>query len=296
MSYDASLIKRKLYRWERKVEDQIDFYNQLLSGKLKLKGSVVGVDDFIQDNLGAKSRLEDFIYDKQAQTYEFWTKQSEEMRQLFVSETIILNEVGGTPDPGDMEKEEVLKVVHKRSRLKFYSSLGGTKELSLKLKALKISTKGMKWLNTLFKKGEFSFTYYFIPGVRHIFCPDMSDKAKKIREIALKKALQLKKINFNLPSVPVRYFSRQSMLGRIDMSKLWVNFSALPEEPGPQMTSEQIEVVLKNKSLYLYSFTSSENKYFDVFLSGDIYFVKNNLKGSFYHYRNPNFFKYFIEK
>ena len=31
-------------------------------------------------------------------------------RRLFVSETIILNEVGGTPDPGDIEKEEVLKL------------------------------------------------------------------------------------------------------------------------------------------------------------------------------------------
>ena len=136
LSYDSSLIKRELFRWGKKVKDQIDFYNQLLSGKVEIKGKEIPVADFIEDNLGAKSRLEDFIYEKQADTYEFWSRQPEEQRRLFVSETIILNEVGGTPDPGDVEKEEVLKVVHKRSRLKFYSSLGGTKELTDKLKKL----------------------------------------------------------------------------------------------------------------------------------------------------------------
>tara|TARA_B100000925_G_scaffold289647_1_gene272977 strand:+ start:4453 stop:6102 length:1650 start_codon:yes stop_codon:yes gene_type:complete len=296
LSYDASLIKRMLSRWGNKISDQILFYNQLLSGKVKINGRDVKVDDFIRDNLGAKSRLENFIYSKQADTYEFWSKQSEELRRLFVSETIILNEVGGTPDPGDIEKKEVLKVVHKRSKLRFYSSLGNTKELIEKLNKRGVSTNGKKWLNTLFKKGEFSFTYYFIPGTRHVFCPDMSKKAKGIREVALNIALDLKGKNFNLPSIPIRYFSRQSMLGRIDMSKLWKSFTPLPEEPGPKLEEERRKNISESKSKYLYSFTSSSNKLFDVFSGESFLYVKHNKTGEYFSYRNPNFFKYFIEK
>lgn len=296
LSYDLSLIKRELFRWGKKVSDQIEFYNQLLSGKISLKGKSISVKDFIEDNLGAKSRLEDYIYEKQADTYEFWSKQDEEQRRLFVSETIILNEVGGTPDPGDIEKQEVLKVVHKRSRLKFYSSLGGTKELVEKLNERGIKTSGMKWLNTLFKKGEFSFTYYFIPGVRHIFCPDMSPKANGIRETALSIALKLRGKNFNTPNVPVRYFSRQSMLGRIDMSKLWANFHALPEEPGPKLDNEFFEENADDPIRYTYSFMSSSKSLYNVFVKGNKYFIKSDRSGELFHYRNPNFFKYFIEK
>ena len=83
LSYDSSLIERELFRWGKKVGDQIDFYNQLLSGKVDIKGKKISVADFIEDNLGAKSRLEDFIYEKQADTYEFWSRQPEEQETTF---------------------------------------------------------------------------------------------------------------------------------------------------------------------------------------------------------------------
>ena len=44
------------------------------------------------------------------------------------------------------------------------------------------NTKKYKWLNVLFKEGEFSFTYFFIPSNIGIFCPDFSKKAKILRK------------------------------------------------------------------------------------------------------------------
>ena len=74
-----------------------------------MNGVSVSVNKFVKENVDSKSALEDFIYEKQAETYEFWSKKSQELRRLFVSETIILNEVGGTPDPGDMDKKRGFK-------------------------------------------------------------------------------------------------------------------------------------------------------------------------------------------
>jgi len=124
----------------------------------------------------------------------------------------------------------------------------------------------------------------------------MSVKAKGIRKVALDIALDLKGKNFNLPSIPIRYFSRQSMLGRIDMSKLWKSFTPLPEEPGPKLEEERRKNILESKSKYLYSFTNSTNKLFDVFSGETFLYVKHNKTGEYFSYRNPNFFKYFIEK
>ena len=295
LNFDSGIINRKLQRWENKVTAQISFYNELLSGSVTVNGTSVSVSKFVKENVDSKSALEDFIYEKQAETYDFWSKQPQELRRLFVSETIILNEVGGTPDPGDMDKKEVLKVVHKRSKLKFYSSIGSDEELAQKLRERKIETDNFKWLNTLFKKGEFSFTYYFIPGVRHIFCPDMSQRARGIRNKALEIANELKGKNYNQPEVPVRYFSRQSMLGRIDMSKLWSNFSALPEKPGPRLKKEAINEVASEEPLYLYSFFSFKKTKYEVFKRKDLFYVENTKSGEMFEYRNPNYFKYFVE-
>jgi hypothetical protein len=294
LNFDPGIIKRKQSRWESKVAAKILFYNELLSGFVTVKDQRISVQNFVKENIDSKSALEDFIYEKQADTYEFWINQPKEFRRLFVSETIILNEVGGTPDPGNLDKREVLKVVHKRSKLKFYSSIGRDEELLEKLGKRKINTSKYEWLNTLFKKGEFSFTYYFIPGVRHIFCPDMSKKARDIRDVALGIAQSLKGEDYNRPEVPVRYFSRQSMLGRIDMSKLWSNFSALPERPGPLLDKPSLEKINTDVQ-YLYSFFISKKQKYEVFKGKDLYFVKNAQTGEAFEYRNPHYFKYFIE-
>ena len=60
--------------------------------------------------------LEHYIYNQQARTYKFWSEKSSDLRKLFVIETIILNEIGGTTDYKDLEKGEVLKVVYNRSK------------------------------------------------------------------------------------------------------------------------------------------------------------------------------------
>ena len=123
----------------------------------------------------------------------------------------------------------------------------------------------------------------------------MSQKARDIRDKALEIATGLKGKDFNKPEVPVRYFSRQSMLGRIDMSKLWSNFSALPEKPGPLLKKEAINEVDSVEPLYLYSFFSLDKTKYEVFKRNDLFYVENTKSGEVFEYRNPNYFKYFVE-
>ncbi|MAW07237.1 MAG: hypothetical protein CME61_03030 [Halobacteriovoraceae bacterium] len=296
LRFDSSIIKRKNKRWLNKIDAQIKFYNSLLSNNLKMNGQKISVDDLIKNNLDAKDRLKKWIYEKQADTYEFWMKQDVKMRQMYVADTIILNEVGGTPDPLDVEKREVLKVVFKRKGLSFYSTLGKDDDLNLVLEKRGINTQGQAWLNTLFKKGEFSFTYYFIPGVRHIFCPDMSRKAKSIRRVALDISNNLNQEDLDFVGIPVRYFSRQSMLGRIDMSKLWKAFLPIPEKAGPKIKdASTLDIITKGDHKFLYEFRNDENNY-QVFQVGQDTFVKGKGPQAYFYYRNPNYFKYFIEK
>ena len=174
------------------------------------------MSDYLRDRKDSGLALEHYIYTQQAKTYKFWSKQDPELRKLFVIDTIILNEVGGTPDFKDLEKSEVLKVVYNRSNIKFYSSIASNENLYPYLEKEAISPDKYKWLNVLFKKGEFSFTYHYIPGTYRLFCPDMSRRAKKIRETAVSLGVEL--LNSppsKLDVLPVRYFSRVSMLGEL---------------------------------------------------------------------------------
>ena len=105
LGFDSSILKRKNKRWLNKIDAQIKFYNSLLSNNLQINGQNISVENLIKNNLDAKDRLKKWIYEKQADTYEFWMKQDEKMRQMYVADTIILNEVGGTPDPLEVEKK-----------------------------------------------------------------------------------------------------------------------------------------------------------------------------------------------
>ena len=129
-------------------------------------------------------------------------------------DTIILNEVGGTTDPGEFEKKEVLKVVLNRSELKYYSSISPKDTIYKFIDKNKIEIKKYPWLNLMLKEGEFSFTYYFLTASNHVFCPDMSPRARKIRDTALKYWVGSFKRK-DIGTKAVKIFSSASMLGEL---------------------------------------------------------------------------------
>ena len=295
VNFDKSLIVKRLKRWEESTEEMYQFYIGLLNGETIIDSKKIKTLDFLAGKGRSRKQLKEFVYHKQAEAYEYWSKLSKLNRVLYVMDTIILNEVGGTNDPGDLEKQEVLKVVFNRSDLKYYSSLSHKDSILEYLDKKNIKTDLYPWLNLLFKEGEFSFTYYFLPASNHIFCPDMSPRAERIRISALNLGLDLLKEK-KMDTDAVRYFSRGSMLGRIDMTDLWTGFSSLPEKPGEKLEDKELTNKIKNHDYeFLYSFSTKENKTFQVVrIEDENYVLGPNL--DIFTYRNPHNFRYFVEK
>jgi hypothetical protein len=217
-------------------------------------------------------------------------------------ETILFNEVGDVDGDLALERKDVLQVVINRKRIPFYNKLdpkdGLYSFLQPNLKDEEIQKEG--WLNVLFKTGEFSFTYYFIDASSKIYCPDMSPKGKKLRKENAQLAIEkIKKPNNEFQAT--RYFSRASMQGRIDMTLLWEDFIAYPERPG-KLIDKKISDELKKKyqaQNYLYQNTflaDSDLTYDNVEIDQVVYTILRKEKNpEFYSYRNPHFFKYFIQ-
>ncbi len=295
LEFDKSLIIKRLTRWERSTEKMYLFYLGILKGEVSIDDEKISLEKFLDGKGRSRQNLKDFVYKKQADVYEFWIKQNKLNRMLYVMDTIILNEVGGTTDPGDLEKEEVLKVVFNRSKLKFYSSIGPKDSIFKYIEARGISHQNFPWLNLMLKEGEFSFTYYFLTASNHVFCPDMSRRAQKIRETALDIGIRLL-ADKNIDTGAVRYFSRGSMLGRIDMTDLWSGFSSLPEKVGLRLTDKDIINSVKNRDYeFLYSFNDSSGLVYQTVRVGDENYVIDD-KNFVYSYRNPHNFRYFVEK
>ena len=160
--FDVSLIVKRLKRWERSTEKMYLFYISLLEGRVIIDGKEIDVKDFLDGMGRSRQILKDFVYAKQAEVYAFWAKQKKIDRVMYVMDTIILNEVGGTTDPGDLEKKEVLKVVLNRSELKYYSSIS-SKDTIYKFinKEMKSQAK-VSLVKFNVERRRVSFTYYFL--------------------------------------------------------------------------------------------------------------------------------------
>jgi hypothetical protein len=159
-----------------------------------------------------------------------------------------------------------------------------------------LATEKNKWLNILFKEGEFSFTYFYIPGNFHIYCPDMS----RIGNFYRKENARIGLEHLNQPRKDfraLRYFSRVSMFGRISMDSIWTDFLALPEIPGnPVKNHQKIQSAINaGHTRFLYKFTNNDlKKTFQVIeLKNKKYVLEENNTKNIYYYRNPHHFKYF---
>ncbi len=283
----------RLQEWRNRTKKNFDFYLQLIVPANKNKSKFL-----VQKENEAAYNLKNFVYKKQADTYAFWSKHTELDKALFSLETILVHEVGVLDGKLGLERTDVAKVVLNRMNDDFYNQLSPGQPIT-KFIPENIDTEEEKWLNVLFKIGEFSFTYHYIPAVAGIFCPDMSRRGKSIRGQNLKLALKAIK-SHDGGFMAFRYFSRISMLGKIDMSSVWTGYDRLPEIPGLKANHQKklISYYYGDRFQYLYSFVDEKNVAHDVVRIQDKTYSMRWSKGLpvFYDYRNPHLFAYFSKK
>lgn len=305
LSKGKARIVERLGEWEERARRAHDFYKSLTLPENQVP-SIAGNKSstpnrqLILEHNEAADRLKDFVYKKQAEVYLHWLNQPELTRAIFVIETILLNEVGGVDGDDALERMDVARVVMNRLDKPKYLSIGKKEFIYPYLQKVTADfhIQNERWLNALFKQGEFSFTYYYMGGVAKIFCPDMSPQARKLRQKNVEIALQVLKEG-NTPFKTTRYFSRASMIGRIHMDTIWEDYIPYPERAGLLASGQDKLSKAFNKGdyTYLYSFKDPESVIYQVVeINGKTYSIgeKNGLK-IFYEYRNPHYFRYFTK-
>lgn len=283
----------RLKEWASRTSRSIRFYKNLLNGR---EDGIPRSIATVSDKSKSYFELSDFVYRKQARVYEFMASQDELMKALYVMDTILFNEVGGGED--ELNREDIVQIVINRKENNYYSSLPKTDDLYPYLEGLTAENiQTQRWLNVLFKRGEFSFTYPFIPSVQGVFCPSLTRYSQKVRKRNLE-------IAFDVLSEPhsdfkaLRYFSRVSMLGKIDMGGVWTDYERVNERPGKPIRKNLALLkkrIKEGKFKYYYSFKSKEDTRFDVIeINNELYAIeKLETNPQFFEYRNPHYFAYF---
>lgn len=284
--------------WEKRSERSLVFYQDLADGK-KVKTSeaatAADIATILEDRARSLYNLKEFVLKKEAEAYVYWSKKSELFQYLYALETILYAEVGRLDAPDALERRDVAQVVINRFSHPVYSEIGQADSIFEYLPK-DIKTKDNKWLNVLFKEGEFSFTYFYIPGNLHIYCPDMTKVGQYLRRENVRIALELiGKGRKNFPAL--RYFSRMSMYGRIEMDTLWEDYKPLPEVPGNPVKNPKklAELFKQDRYKFLYGFRSEDDKksYMVVEIKSKTYVVDSANPSRIYYYRNPHQFRYF---
>jgi hypothetical protein len=290
-----SKLVERLSEWEERTERGLAFYRSMTLAENQSKNR-----QLIKEHNRNTERLKELVYQKQAEVYAHWLKQSELNRAIFVLETILMNEVGGVDGDEALERMDVARVVLNRLDKPKYLVIG-KKEFLHPFLTPKVSVdaiKGERWLNALFKQGEFSFTYYYMNGVGHLFCPDMAPNARRLREQNVKIALQVLKEK-NSEFKVTRYFSRASMIGRIHMDSVWEDYVAFAERPG-LLASAQAKLNQSFKQgnyTYLYTFEDPKRETYQVLEINGKNYAMGTKHGTriFYGHRNPHYFRYFTK-
>lgn len=305
LSKGKDRILERLTEWEQRTKKAYEFYFSLTLPENQVQ-SIAGDKnstpnrELIKEHNQAAHRLQEFVYKKQAEVYRYWHSKPELLRSIFVLETILLNEVGGVDGEDALERMDVARVVMNRLDKPKYLTIGKKEFLHPHLRSLMTENdvKSEKWLNALFKQGEFSFTYYYMNGVAKIFCPDMASKAKKLRKQNVEIALQVLREE-STSFKATRYFSRASMIGRIHMDSIWDDYIPYPERPGllAEGQGSLLKAVSDGNYQYLYAFKDPESSIYQVLeIDGHNYAMgeKNGIK-LFFKHRNPHYFRYFTK-
>lgn len=255
---------------------------------------------FLSELAESSDNLKKFVENKLAVVYKYWLDQPEALRNLFVLETILMHEVGSTDPIGDQRKK-VVEVVLNRVNDKNYHFLKSSDPWETLL-GKPLREKQHWWLNVMYRRGEFSFMHFFMTSSYKVFCPDESPAITRLRENNIKIALEVLK-NYEPQGIDTnvyRYFSRVSMLGRIDMTEVWSPpFELVEEAPGSRVELMEEERLLKlwqqEKWKYFYSFKEGLLVYRVFELEGKLWTTlwEKSVPIHFYHYRDRDYFKFF---
>ena len=287
-------LMARLDEWEKRTNNTYSFYQHLFDKvKDEQNGPSTLAGVLLRRKAASTYDLKKFVLEKQRDAFAYWASKDELYRALFVLETILFNEVGNK-DPYKVEREDIVRLVINRHQIPYYSRLSLDDALSYYLPHdFMLHNDRYPWLNALFKEGEFSFTYFYIPGSVRIFCPDMTKTGRRLRQENVAIALDLlleKKRNFT----GLRYFSRESMIGRIDMAKVWENFEAIGEGPAVRLYRPDIWKHYRQKKFeYLYSFNDEQGRRYDVVTIADKEWVIDPKRQRVYGHRNPHQFTFF---
>ncbi len=135
-----------------------------------------------------------------------------------------------------------------------------------------------------------------------VFCPEETPTINRLREHNLKIALEVLKVYEpnGLDTNVYRYFSRVSMLGRIDMTSVWSPpFELVEEAPGSAVEPNEQVALLKRWNeghwKYFYSFKEGLSTYRVFDLDGKLWTTlwDKNAPAQFFHYRDRDYFKFF---
>lgn len=283
----------RLKEWEERTSRLYQFYKELILPENRQKSR-----ELIKEHNQAQLQLKEFVFSRQSDSFEFWKKQSEVNKALFTLDTILYNEVGDVDKDEPLERLDVAQVVFNRQGVDEYHTLKKDQPLYKRLLE-KFSEKDIQseaWLNILFRQGEFSFTYYYIPGVVKMFCSDLSPLGRRLQHENLEIALSVLR-EPRMDFTPLRYFSRASMLGRINMASVWDNYQKFPERAGLLMNNqgELKKSYQKGEFTFLYEFIDPKGEgYIVLEINNKICVAKLTPGGPiFYSYRNPHYFAYF---
>lgn len=295
----------RLTEWEERTNKTYAFYKSLTRPENQRSIEVAGVKttpnrELIKEHNKATEELKKYVYTKQAEVYRYWLNQPELTRAVFVIETILLNEVGGVDGDDALERMDVARVVMNRLDKPKYLAIG-EKEFLYPYVSKEVSRSALekeRWLNALFKQGEFSFTYYYMSGVPKIFCPDIAPGAKRLRKQNVEIAFRVLKEKNN-PFKATRYFSRASMIGRIHMDSVWDDYVPYPERAGLLAKGQERlkKAFAAGDYTYLYAFEDPSKQRFEVVeINGETYALgeEKGLK-LFFRHRNPHYFRYFTK-
>lgn len=299
----ADKILQRLVVWRERNRQIREFYRNILENKILRDGEFLSVQKHLEEKALATFHLKDFVLKKEAEAYQYWSEQTDFFQALFAIETILYSEVGSLDGRGAEERREIALVVLNRLSADKYNHLSPDDSIYKYLdnhKDLKgkKNIEANKWLNVLFKEGEFSFTYFYIPGNLHVYCPDNTRDGQFLRRENLQIAMDT--LNSGLKGYKgLRYYSRYSMQGRIEMDSVWTDYLPLPEKPGKK-SAKSVALLKKYKAqkfTYLYDFQDQQKGSFLVVeIDGKSYAVKKENPKEVFNYRNQHMFKFFGPK
>ncbi len=286
-------LAARLGEWEERTSKALQFYRDLIEPENRAKSRAL-----IKEKNQATLQLKEWVASQQSKSWLWWSRQSDTMKALYSLETILYNEVGNVDEDEALERLDVAQVVVNRKDVPFYRTLDKVQEIYplLRKDLSEKEIQSEEWLNILYRRGEFSFTYYYMPGAVKAFCPDMSPTGKRLQRENLEIALALLR-EPRRDFTALRYFSRASMPGRINMASVWEDYQRLPERPGLIVDGqEKLRAQMEKKELeYLYQFTDPQGGAYRVYQTGNKIYVARLLEGQwvFYSWRNPHYFIYF---